>query len=155
MWHPTTGKLWETEHGPTGGDELNVIERGHNYGWATISSGTDRQAKIEGAAREGMDSPIKTWTPAIAPSGIGFYTGNRFPQWKNNLFVTALVKEALLRLEFDGENVVHEEVLFRGMGRVRDVTTGPDGLLYVSLEGPGRIMRLVPVDDAKSAAPAR
>ena len=102
-----------------------------------------------------MESPIKTWTPAIAPSGIGFYTGNQFPQWKNNLFVTALVKEALIRLELDGDKVVHEEVVFRGMGRVRDVTTGPDGLIYVSLEGPGRIMRLVPVNDAPTApAPA-
>lgn len=155
MWHPTTGKLWETEHGPTGGDELNRIEPGRNYGWPTISSGTDRFAKIEGTAREGMESPIKFWTPAIAPSGIGFYTGNRFPQWKNNLFVAALVKEALIRLEIDGENVVHEEVVFRGMGRVRDVTTGPDGLLYVSLEGPGRIMRLVPVDGTSPAANTR
>ncbi len=154
-WHPTTGKLWETEHGPTGGDELNRIEPGRNYGWPTISSGTDRIAKIEGTAREGMDSPIKTWTPAIAPSGIGFYAGNRFPQWKNSLFVAALVKEALLRLELDGDKVVHEEVVFRGMGRVRDVTTGPDGLLYVSLEGPGRIMRLVPVDVAPSTAATR
>jgi glucose/arabinose dehydrogenase len=153
MWHPVTGKLWETEHGPTGGDELNRVEPGRNYGWPTISSGTDRQAKIEAAAREGFESPIKTWTPAIAPSGIGFYTGSRFPQWKNNLFVTALVKEALIRLELDGDKVVHEEVLFRGMGRVRDVTTGPDGLIYVSLEGPGRIMRLVPVNDA-TVAPA-
>ena len=152
MWHPTTGKLWETEHGPTGGDELNRIEPGRNYGWPTISSGTDRIAKIEGSAREGMESPIKVWTPAIAPSGIGFYTGGRFPQWKNNLFVAALVKEALLRLELDGDNVVHEEVVFRGLGRVRDVTTGPDGLLYVSLEGPGRIMRLVPVDGDAPAA---
>ncbi len=151
MWHPVTGKLWETEHGPTGGDELNRIEPGRNYGWPIISSGTDRQAKIEGTAREGMESPIKTWTPAIAPSGIGFYTGDRFPQWKNNLFVAALVKEALIRLELDGDKVVHEEVVFRGLGRVRDVTTGPDGLLYVSLEGPGRIMRLVPVNDAAPA----
>jgi glucose/arabinose dehydrogenase len=154
MWHPVTGKLWETEHGPTGGDELNVIERGRNYGWPIISSGVDRQAKIEGTSREGMESPIKTWTPAIAPSGIGFYTGDRFPQWKNNLFVAALVKEALLRLEIEGDKVVHEEVVFRGMGRVRDVTTGPDGLIYVSLEGPGRIMRLVPVHDAPSTTAA-
>ena len=154
-WHPTTGKLWETEHGPTGGDELNRIEPGRNYGWPTISSGTDWVAKIEGTAREGMESPIKFWTPAIAPSGIGFYSGDRFPQWKNNLFVTALVKEALLRLELDGDNVVHEEVLFHGMGRVRDVTTGPDGLIYVSLEGPGRIMRLVPVDGTSPAASTR
>jgi len=151
-WHPITGKLWESEHGPTGGDELNRIEPGRNYGWPVISNGTDWQVKIEGTTREGMESPRKFWTPAIAPSGIGFYTGNRFPQWKNNLFVAALVKEALLRLELDGENVVHEEVVFDGMGRVRDVTTGPDGLIYVSLEGPGRIMRLVPVDRAPPAA---
>ncbi len=146
MWHPVTGELWETEHGPTGGDELNRIEPGRNYGWPIISNGTDRQARIEGTTRDGMEPPVRFWTPAIAPSGIGFYTGHRFPQWKNHLFVTALVKEALLRLELDGDKIVHEEVLFRGLGRVRDVTTGPDGLLYVSLEGPGRIMRLVPVD---------
>jgi glucose/arabinose dehydrogenase/galactose mutarotase-like enzyme len=148
MFHPVTGRLWESEHGPTNGDEINRIEPGHNYGWPVISNGTDRRAKIEGTSRAGMEPPIVFWTPSIAPSAIEFYTGDRFPRWKNHLFVTGLGGEQLRRLETDGDRVVHQEILFKGLGRVRDVTTGPDGYLYVAFNGPGRIARLVPTSPA-------
>jgi glucose/arabinose dehydrogenase len=173
-FHPVTGKLWSAEHGPIGGDELNRIEPGRNYGWPIVTSGTmypsaanprpgskpagsapagDEPAPPPPSAREGMESPIVQWTPTIAPSGIAFYTGTRFPAWRNDLFVTALAGEALRRLETDGDKVVHEEVIFKGFGRVRDVIVGPDGLLYVALNipgvrlsdtTPGMIIRLVP-----------
>jgi glucose/arabinose dehydrogenase len=146
-YHPVTGKLWATEHGPRGGDELNVIERGGNYGWPVISDGQpQRTEKIEGKSRAGMESPIVSWTPSIAPAAIEFYTGDKFPQWKNSLFIASLVARHLRRVEVDGNKVVHQEVLFSELGRVRDVVTGPDGLIYVALNNPGRIARLVPVD---------
>lgn len=147
QYHPVTGKLWATEHGPRGGDELNVIEKGHNYGWPVISYGLPQsREKIEGTAREGMEQPAAWWTPSIAPAGIEFYRGDRFPNWKNSLFIASLVGRHLRRLETDGNKVVHQEVLFSEMGRVRDVVTGPDGLIYVALNNPGRIARLVPVE---------
>lgn len=143
MWHPVTGKLWATEHGPSGGDELNRIEPGHNYGWPVSSMGTDRRMQFV-TSQEGMDSPLAYWSPSVAPSGIEFYTGGKFPQWKNSLFIACLGGEQLKRIETDGDKVVHQEIVFRGRGRVRDVVTGPDGLLYLALETPGRIARLVP-----------
>jgi glucose/arabinose dehydrogenase len=158
-WHPVTGKLWETEHGPVGGDELNRIEPGRNYGWPVITSGKnfaragDPPAPPTESAHAGMESPIVFWTPTIAPSGIAFYTGSRFPEWTNSLFVTGLAGEALRRLDTDGDKVTHEEVIFKGYGRVRQVVVGPDGLLYVALNipgvrlsdnTPGLIIRLVP-----------
>jgi glucose/arabinose dehydrogenase len=138
--------MWEAEHGPTGGDEINRLEPGRNYGWPIISNGTDTGDRIKGTAHAGMESPIVFWTPAIAPSAIEFYTGNRFPSWKNQLFVTALGGQQLRRLETDGDRVTHQEMLFKDQGRVRDVITGPDGLLYIAFNSPGRIGRLVPVE---------
>jgi glucose/arabinose dehydrogenase len=152
QFHPATGQLWATEHGPRGGDELNQIERGHNYGWPVISYGLPQIGeKIEGTARAGMEQPIAWWTPSIAPAAIEFYTGGRFPEWKNNLFIACLVGRQLRRLEIEGEKVVRQEVLFSEMGRVRDVVTGPDGLIYVALNNPGRIARLVPLEEKTSA----
>lgn len=145
MWHPITGKLWETEHGPTGGDELNRIEPGQNYGWPIVSLGTDRRMRFE-REHAGMVSPLAAWSPSVAPSGIEFYTGDKFPLWKNSLFIACLGGDQLKRIETDGDKVVHQEILFRGYGRVRDVVTGPDGLLYLAIERPGRIARLVPKD---------
>ena len=144
-FHPITGKMWASEHGPSGGDELNRIEGGRNYGWPIVSSGTDSRIKFE-PSRPGMDSPLAFWTPSVAPSGIGFYTGDKFPQWKNHLFIGCLGGEQLKRIVTDGDRVVHQEIVFRGMGRVRDVVTGPDGLLYLALNAPGRIARIVPDD---------
>jgi len=161
-YHPVTHKLWETEHGPTGGDELNVIEPGHNYGWPVITSGKifprpgdPNPPPPPPDHKDGMESPIVSWTPTIAPSGIAFYTGSRFPQWVNSLFVTGLAGEALRRLDTDGDQVTHEEIIFKGYGRVRDVVVGPDGYLYVALNVPGirlsdsmpgLIIRLVPTN---------
>jgi glucose/arabinose dehydrogenase len=146
-WHPLTGELWATEHGPRGGDELNVIEKGHNYGWPIITYGINYDGTpITGTtAQPGLEQPVTYWTPSIAPSGIMFYTADRFPAWKNDLFVCALLAQQLKRLTLDGHKVVHEEVLFSNLGRVRDVTTGPDGLVYVAINNPGRIVRLVPL----------
>ena len=160
-FHPVTGKLWEAEHGPTGGDEVNRIEPGHNYGWPLVHFGVPPAQAAPSApgasAAAVMDPPAVTWTPSIAPSGIAFYTGDRFPKWRNHLFVTGLGGEALRRLETDGDRVVHQEVVFSGYGRVRDVVTGPDGYLYIALNvpgvrlsdtTPGLIVRLVPADGA-------
>jgi glucose/arabinose dehydrogenase len=152
-YHPVTGRLWEAEHGPNGGDEINRIEAGRNYGWPVISNGTDEGGRIKGTSRDGMESPLVFWTPAIAPSAIEFYTGDHFPQWKNSLFVTALGGQQLRRLETDGDKVTHQEILFQDQGRVRDVTMGPDGLLYIAFNSPGRIARLVPVSADGGAEP--
>ena len=145
-WHPVTGELWSTEHGPRGGDELNVIEPGRNYGWPVITYGInyDGTPVSDKTAQEGLEQPVLQWTPSIGSCGIAFYTGDRFPSWKNDLFVTALVGQSLRRLVIEGRRVVHEEVLFRNIGRIRDVVQGPDGYLYVALNNPGRIVRLVP-----------
>ncbi len=145
QYHPVTGKLWATEHGPRGGDELNRLEPGRNYGWPTASHGLPQSVeKILGPSLEGAESPVVFWTPSIAPAAIEFYAGDRFPRWRNHLFIASLVGRRLLRLETQGDKVVHQEVLFKEQGRVRDVVTGPDGLLYVALNNPGRIARLVP-----------
>lgn len=150
---PVTGLLWESEHGPMGGDELNVLDAGHNYGWPVISHGLE--PGITQTAREGMEPPIVYWNPTIAPSGIHFYEGTRYPGWRNDLFVTGLGGTALRRLEVKGRRVAHQEVVFNSYGRVRDIVTGPDGLLYVALQLPGArvsdstpgvVVRLVPVE---------
>jgi glucose/arabinose dehydrogenase len=154
---PVSGLLWESEHGPTGGDEINVIEKGHNYGWGVISMGLE--PGITHQHQAGMDDPIAYYTPTIAPSGMTFYSGNRYPGWKNNLFVAALAGQELLRLEVSGRTIISQEPLFHEFGRVRDVITGPDGLLYVLIQNPtgagtglalsapaaGMVIRLVPV----------
>lgn len=144
-FHPVTGDLWSTEHGPRGGDELNLVRRGLNYGWPVITYGMNYNGTPITAetAREGMQQPVIHWTPSIAVCGIGFYTGTDFPKWENQLFVTSLAAQELRRLVIgDNRQVGQQEVLFKGIGRLRDVATGPDGLLYVAMENPGRIVRL-------------
>ncbi|HJR56920.1 MAG TPA: PQQ-dependent sugar dehydrogenase [Rhizomicrobium sp.] len=131
---PNTGLLWETEHGPSGGDEINIIDKGHNYGWGVVSMGLEPGITQQRAP--GMDDPIAHYTPTIAPSGISFYNGNRYPNWKGNLFVAALAGQQLLRLEVDGRKIVSQEPVLKEYGRVRQVITGPDGLLYVLLQNP-------------------
>ncbi len=145
---PITGDLWEAEHGPRGGDELNVLHPGHDYGWPIITYGMnyDGTPITDHTAHKGMDQPVTYWVPSIATSPLIFYTGNRFPQWKNNLFLGSLAAQELLRLVVDGEKVTHQEILFKGIGRVRDVVNGPDGYLYVVLNQPDRIERIVPAD---------
>lgn len=147
--NPATGELWESEHGPRGGDELNHIQRGRNYGWPVITYGMNYDgtpASTKTAAR-GMEQPAMNWTPSIAVSEIEFYTGTAFPRWRNQLFVGSLAQQKFLRIVVDHGRVVHREEVFSGLGRVRDIKTGPDGFLYIALEligKPGRIVRLVP-----------
>jgi glucose/arabinose dehydrogenase len=133
---PATGKLWETEHGPNGGDELNLLQAGHNYGWAVVSNGT--QPGITKTEQEGMDSPVVFWTPTMAPGGIAFATGNRYPKWKDQLFVTGLGGQVLRRITIDKDKVTHQEVVFDNLGRVRDIIQGPDGFFYVATALPGQ-----------------
>lgn len=145
-FHPETGALWAAEHGPRGGDELNLIAKGRNYGWPVITHGMnyDGSAITELTEKAGMEQPVVEWTPSIAVCALAFYTGDRFPQWRHHLFATALAGQELRRLEISNGRVTNQETLFRGFGRVRDVATGPDGYLYVAINNPGRIVRLVP-----------
>ena len=157
-WDPVSGKLWESEHGPQAGDEINVIERGQNYGWGVVSKG--RQAGITKTSEPGMIDPVVYYIPTLAPAGISFYTGDRYPGWKNtSLFVGGLAGQALRRLETAGDDVSGQEVIFDQFGRVRDVVQGPDGYLYLALQhatgagteygliapSPGLVVRLMPV----------
>ena len=147
--HPQSGVLWTHEHGPQGGDEINVMRAGVNYGWPVITYGVNYVigTKIgEGTHKAGMAQPIYQWTPSIAPSGMAFYTGDKFPQWRGNLFVGALKLKLLARLELDGERVVKEERLLEDeVGRIRDVRAGPDGYIYVLTdESDGEVLRLEP-----------
>jgi aldose sugar dehydrogenase len=146
-FHPVTGDLWTTEHGPRGGDEINLTVRGRNYGWPAITFGMnyDGTPITARTAQDGMEQPAAQWTPTIAPSGIAFYTGDRYPAWKHSLFMACLAGQQLRRLEIQGSKVVHQEVIFSGLGRVRDVAVGPDGHLYVAFNQPGRIAKLIPV----------
>lgn len=144
--HPGTGVIYESEHGPQGGDELNILKNGANYGWPVITYGIDYDgSKItDDTHREGMEQPITYWSPSIAVGAIDFVKGNLFPRWKNNLLVGALKFEELRRLVIDGNKVTEQEILFKGYGRVRDVKTAPDGSLYVLTNTPDAILRIVP-----------
>jgi len=146
--HPVSGKLWMAEHGPRGGDEINIPLAGKNYGWPAIGYGVDYSgAKIhEGTHKSGMEQPIKYWVPSISPSGMAFHGGGLFPGWRGNLFVGALSGQMLVRLMLDGEKVAGEERLLRELGeRIRDVRNGPDGALYlVTDNSAGRILRVAP-----------
>lgn len=142
---PGTGLLWETEHGPRGGDELNIIRGGKNYGWPVVTFGINYSGSpiSDKTSAPGMESPVIHWTPSIAVCGMDFYTGDAFPKWKGNLFVTALAHTKLVRLRLEGETVAEQEDVLRGKGRVRDVRCFDDGFLYVILDQ-GEILRLVP-----------
>jgi len=149
--HPQTGELWAHEHGPQGGDEVNVIRAGANYGWPVITHGRNYGTGTrigEGTHKSGMAQPLHTWVPSIAPSGMAFYTGDKFPRWRGDLFVGALRDQMLVRLKLDGEKVVKEERMLKGtLGRIRDVRTGPDGLVYLLTdEANGVIARIEPAD---------
>ena len=147
--HPETGRVWAHEHGPQGGDEVNILAAGSNYGWPVITYGANYGSgtKIgEGTARLGIVAPLHYWVPSIAPSGMTFYTSNNFPKWKGNLFVGALAKQTLIRLTLKGDKVVSEERMLDGkLGRIRDVRQGPDGNLYVLTDAPeGELIRIEP-----------
>ncbi|MEO7405347.1 MAG: PQQ-dependent sugar dehydrogenase [Burkholderiales bacterium] len=144
--HPQTRRLWVHEHGAQGGDEINIPEAGKNYGWPVITHGIDYSGLPigEGRAKAGMEQPIYFWDPSIAPSGMAFYTGDVFPEWRGNLFVGALRGQLLARLELDGNKVVREERILRDLGeRIRDVRSGPDGFLYLLTDDSrGKLIRL-------------
>ena len=149
--HPKTGELWTHEHGPQGGDEVNVMRSGLNYGWPVITYGVNYGfgTRIgEGQTKPGMVQPLHLWVPSIAPSGMAFVSGSKFPQWTGDLLVGALRDQMLVRLELDGEKVVREERLLRGLvGRIRDVRMGPDGLVYLLTDdAEGALLRLEPVN---------
>jgi glucose/arabinose dehydrogenase len=150
--HPQTGIPWLHEHGARGGDEVNVVRPGVNYGWPVITYGIDYSgAPIgEGTHKDGMAQPIHYWVPSIAPSGMAFYDGAAFPEWRGDLIVGALAGELLVRLELDGERAVEEEWLLDGaLGRIRDVAVGPDGSLYLLTdESAGGLYRLEPAAGA-------
>lgn len=145
---PATGRLWEVEHGPRGGDELNLIRKGANYGWPRITYGINYNGTpiTDRTEMPGMEQPVIHWTPSIAVCGLAMYRGTKFPRWDGNLFATALAQEELRRLVVAGDQVVEQEVLFKDIGRVRHVVAGPDGQLYVVLNKPDRVVRLVPVE---------
>ncbi|MEK9660977.1 MAG: PQQ-dependent sugar dehydrogenase [Alphaproteobacteria bacterium] len=148
--HPVRHEIWEQEHGPRGGDEINILKPGANYGWPVITYGTAYSGLPmgEGTHKAGMEQPIWYWTPSIAPSGMVYYAGNAFPAWRGNLFVGSLKFRYFERMELDGTKVTHREELLRGeLGRIRDVRQGPDGLLYVLTdEAPGTVTRLEPAN---------
>lgn len=149
--NPRDGALWETEHGPRGGDELNHIVRGRNYGWPVVTHGMNYDGTPISGKTEApnIESPVRHWTPSIAASEIEFYAGDKFPKWKHQLFLGTLATQEVLRLVIDDGRVAHTEEVFKNFGRVRDIKTGPDGFIYVALEAigkPGRVVRLLPAD---------
>jgi len=149
IMHPETGEIWTHEHGPRGGDEINVINPGKNYGWPVISYGINYDGTIftSSTEEEGMEQPLHYWVPSIAPCGMDFITGDRYPQWEGNLLVGSLKYQYLNMCVIKDGKVVSEEMLLKNIGRLRNVKMGPDGYIYVGVEEPGTIYRLVPVSD--------
>ncbi|MDZ4787589.1 MAG: PQQ-dependent sugar dehydrogenase [Blastochloris sp.] len=146
-FQPSTGLLWETEHGPRGGDELNIIRKGLNYGWPIITYGLNYSGTTitEITEKEGMEQPVIYWTPSIAVSGMDFYEGAKFPNWKGDIFIGALAHQKLVRVVVDKDSrVTHQEMLLEKSGRIRDVRCFDDGFIYVIYDEPGKIVRLVP-----------
>ena len=143
--HPISEIIFESEHGPRGGDELNILFSGNNYGWPEITYGKNYSGTTitKFTHKEGMEQPVIHWTPSIAVCGIDFYDGNIFKNWKNNLLVTSLKFENLYRLTIDQNKVIDQEIIYSAGSRIRDVETGPDGYIYLALEDPGRIIRFI------------
>lgn len=144
--HPLTGELWVSEHGPRGGDELNIIKPGLNYGWPVISYGINYDGTIltPDIEKEGMEQPVFYWIPSIGPCGMTFVTGDRYKNWKYNLLLGSLPLKHLERVVIKNNSVLHREELLEGIGRVRNVVMSPDGYIYLSIETPGKILRLIP-----------
>ncbi|MCD1598465.1 PQQ-dependent sugar dehydrogenase [Rheinheimera aquimaris] len=146
--HPQTGQLWTHEHGPQGGDEINIAQPGKNYGWPLITYGEEYGGGVIGkTAQQGLEQPLHYWVPSIAPSGMAFYTADMFPYWQQNLFVGSLKFGQLVRLELDGNKVTHEERIMIGQ-RIRDVEQGPDGFLYILTDSSdGELLRIMPATE--------
>jgi len=151
--NPVTGQLFDLEHGPRGGDELNLVLKGRNYGWPVITYGMnyDGSAMTDVTAKKGMEQPVVYWTPSLAVCGMSFYTGDLFPKWKNQLFIASLAVQELRRLEVKDGKVLTQEVIFKNLGRIRHAIGGPDGALYVLL--PERIVRVTPAGLTSRDAP--
>ena len=151
--HPTTGKVWTHEHGPRGGDEVNIIRKGDNYGWPVISYGLnyDGTTFTQRTAQEGMEQPLHYWVPSIAPCGAAFVTGDRYPNWTGDFLVGSLRFEYLNRCQITSDEITGEELLMENLGRLRSVAMGPDGYIYVGVEEPGAVYRLTPIDGLASA----
>jgi glucose/arabinose dehydrogenase len=147
-FRPGTGQLWAVEHGPKGGDELNLLRPGLNYGWPVVSFGInyDGTRFTDKTEAPGMEPPVIHWTPSIAVGGLAFYDGELFPRWKGSAFVTALAAQHVVRLEFDGDRVVHQERLLERTGRIRDVRVFEDGAIYLVYDAPGRVVRITPAE---------
>ncbi len=150
--HPETGDIWATEHGPQGGDELNLIRAGLDYGWPVIGYGVNYRSGSAihiGTHREGLEAPIHFWVPSIATSGLMLYTGDRFPEWRGSMFVGGLAGQQIARLSMTGQDIGMEETLVYGLGRIRDIRQGPDGYIYLAIDdrqgGPTPVVRLEPV----------
>jgi glucose/arabinose dehydrogenase len=143
--NPYTGAIWVNEHGPKGGDEINIVEKGKNYGWPVISYGINYSGTpfTDITEKEGMEQPLFYWVPSIAPSGMAFVSSDIYPEWKGNILVGSLKFEYLERLVLENNKVIKREKLLEGTGRVRNVIQGPDGYIYVAIEGKG-IMKIVP-----------
>jgi glucose/arabinose dehydrogenase len=146
---PGTSQIWQHEHGPRGGDEVNILKAGANYGWPKVTFGIDYDGSVisRHTAMAGMEPPVLHWTPSIAPSGMAFYDGDKFPAWKGDLFVGALALTHLRRVRLEGDKVAEQEVLLPSLDeRIRDVRSGPDGFLYLVTDDPrsGRVLRLEP-----------
>ena len=146
--HPLTGELWISEHGPRGGDELNLIKPGLNYGWPVISYGINYDGTVltPDTEKEGLEQPVFYWIPSIGPCGMTFVSGDRYKNWKNNLLLGSLPLKHLERVVMNNNSVIHREQLLPGIGRVRNVVMSPDGYIYLSIETPGKILRLMPVE---------
>ena len=150
--HPVTGDLWEIEHGPQGGDELNLIEPGKNYGWPVVGFGMNYgpgKAIHASTMAQGMENAKHVWVPSIATSGLLVYTGSKFPEWKGSVFVGGLAGMRVARLTLDGQKAELADNLVKGLGRIRDVRQGPDGLIYLAVDDqqgkPTAVVRLEPV----------
>jgi glucose/arabinose dehydrogenase len=146
--HPVTGDIWATEHGPMGGDEVNILKKGANYGWPVITYGVDYDGSVvsKETKKEGMEQPVLVWTPSIAVCPAEFVTSDLFPKWKNNLLVGALAFEEIRRLVIVDNKVTEQELIMKGVGRVRDLKIGPDGKLYVLLNEPDVVLRISPTN---------
>lgn len=149
--HPETRELWFSDHGPLGGDEVNILKRGANYGWPIATYGIDYDGTIitEHMALPGVENPLVYWRPSTAPSGLAFYTGEHFPNWRGDLFMGSLMDRRLIRMEVDGDRILFQEPLLAKLDkRIRQVRMGPDGFLYIVTDAdPGAILRLEPVPD--------
>ena len=143
--HPETGKIWEHEHGPQGGDEINIVKKGANYGWADVTYGIDYDGKSISTMteKEGVENPIYYWLPSIAPSGMAFVTSDKYPDWKGHLLVGSLKFQYLELVKLNGETIIGRQKIGKDIGRLRNVAQGPDGYIYIGVEGKG-ILKIVP-----------